>query len=212
MRIAEIYPSLFWVRSEGRAPGTPYTYLIRRDAGNVLLNTKDDITDFEPALASLGGVQHILLGDRHHAGPHAVAFSRRMRAPLTASTIEAKVLRSAGIEVGAVLPYERTQLAQDLEIIPTPGHTRGAFSYLWTNRKRRYLFIGDTLVPEKGRWQMYVTRPNREVMLRTIDELAKLDFDVILSNSFMALPTAWFEVTAASRKKIFDEARKTLGD
>jgi glyoxylase-like metal-dependent hydrolase (beta-lactamase superfamily II) len=151
----------------------------------------------------------ILLGDRHHAAPHSVAFSRRMRTPLTDRS---QALQSAGVEVGRVLPHERTQFSPDLEAIPTPGHTRGAFSYLWTNRKKRYLFIGDTLVPEKGQWQIYVTRPNREEMLRTVNELAKLDFDVILSNSFAALPAAWFEVTAKSRKKIFDEVRKTLAD
>jgi glyoxylase-like metal-dependent hydrolase (beta-lactamase superfamily II) len=134
-----------------------------------------------------------------------------MGAPLTASTIEAKALKSAGVEVGRALPHERTQFAPDLEIIPTPGHTRGAFSYLWMNRKKRYLFIGDTLVPEQGQWQIYVTRPNRELMLHTVNELAKLDFDVILSNSFAALPAAWFEVTAASRRKIFAEVRKRLG-
>lgn len=209
--IAEIFPSLFLIRSAGRAPGTPYTYLLRRAAGNILFNTKDDISAFEPDLVALGGVQHILLGDRHHAASHSVAFARRMRAALTASTIEAKALKSAGVEVGRALPHERTHYAPDLEIIPTPGHTRGAFSYLWTHRKKRYLFIGDTLVPEKGQWQIYVTRPNRELMLRTINEVAKLDFDVILSNSFAALPAAWFEVTAASRKTIFAEVRKTLG-
>ena len=210
--ITEIFPSLFWIHLAERVPGTPYTYLLRRDTGNILFNTKADLTAFEPELASLGGVQHILLGDRHHAAPHSVAFSRRMRAPLTASTIEAKALQSKGVEVGKVMPHERTKFSPDLEIIPTPGHTRGAFSYLWTNRKKRYLFIGDTLVPESGQWQIYVTRPNREMMLHTVNELAKLEFDVILSNSFVALPTAWFEVTARSRKKIFDEVREKLTD
>jgi glyoxylase-like metal-dependent hydrolase (beta-lactamase superfamily II) len=133
-----------------------------------------------------------------------------MGTELTASDIEAKALKSAGVEVGQALPHARTQFAHDLEIIPTPGHTRGAFSYLWTNGKKRFLFIGDTLVPENGTWEVYVTRANRAAMARTIELLSTLEFDVILSNSFAAAPQAWFEVTPKSRSKIFSDALAAL--
>ena len=137
-------------------------------------------------------------------------LARKCDTVLTASDIEAKALRQAGVEVGQALPHARTQFADDLEIIPTPGHTRGAFSYLWTHGKKRYLFIGDTLVPQEGTWEFYVTRPNRREMLRTVDLLATLKFDVILSNSFAAAPVAWFEVTPRSRAAIFADVRERL--
>jgi glyoxylase-like metal-dependent hydrolase (beta-lactamase superfamily II) len=129
---------------------------------------------------------------------------------LTASDIEAKALKSAGVNVGQALPHARTQFADDLEIIPTPGHTRGAFSYLWTSGKKRFLFIGDTLVPENGTWEVYVTRPNRAEMARTIKLLSTVEFDVILSNSIAAAPEAWLEITPNSRSKIFSDALEAL--
>jgi hydroxyacylglutathione hydrolase len=201
--LEEIFPSLYWLRSPTRAAATPFTYLLRRSEGNILFGTKEDAAPFARELRSMGGVQSILLGDRHHALPESVAFARSMGTVLTASDIEAKALRAAGVEVGQALAHERTALAADLEIIPTPGHTRGAFSYLWTNAKKRYLFIGDTLVPQNGAWEIYVNKPNRPLMARTLRLLATVKFEVILSNSFAATPLAWLEVTPAARSKIF---------
>jgi hypothetical protein len=210
--LQEIFPSLFWLRSPKRAAATPFTYVLRRPSGNLLLGTKENLSSFTDALESLGGIESILLGDRHHALPHSAAFARQCGVALTASDIEAKALRQAGVEVGNALPHARAQFADDLEIIPTPGHTRGAFSYLWTNGKRRYLFIGDTLVPQEGAWEFYVTRANRAEMLRTVQLLATLKFDVILSNSFTATPVAWLEVTSQSRARIFASVLERLSD
>ncbi len=145
--LQEIFPSLFWLRSPERAPATPFTYVLRRPSGNLLLGTKQNLSSFADALQSLGGIKSILLGDRHHALPHSAAFARKCGTVLTASDIEAKALRQAGVDVGQTLPHARAQFADDLEVIPTPGHTRGALSYLWTNGKKRYLFIGRRKAP-----------------------------------------------------------------
>jgi hypothetical protein len=42
-------------------------------------------------------------------------------------------------------------------------------------------------------------------MLKTVNALARVEFDVILSNSFAALPQAWFEVDGAHRTQMFAE-------
>jgi glyoxylase-like metal-dependent hydrolase (beta-lactamase superfamily II) len=208
--IKEIFPSLFWIRAQTLASGTPFTYFLRRPAGNILFGTKEDISSLAGELKSMGGIESVLLGDRHHALPHSAAFAQRMGTVLTASDIEAKALKSGGVKVGQILPLVRTPLADDLEIIPTPGHTRGALSYLWTNRKKRFLFIGDTLVPESGTWEFYVTRPNRAEMTRTIKLLMTVEFDVILSNSFAAIPEAWLEVTPKRRSRILSDVLEAL--
>jgi len=208
--LQEIFPSLFWLRSPQRAPATPFTYVLRRPTGNILLGTKENLSSFADTLQSLGGINSILLGDRHHALPHSAAFARECGAVLTASDIEAKALRQAGVVVGRTLPHARAPFADDLEIIPTPGHTRGALSYLWTNGRKRYLFIGDTLVPQAGIWEFYVTRANRSAMARTVRLLATVKFDVILSNSFAAAQLAWLEVTAQSRAGLFAEVLDRL--
>ena len=151
------------------------------------------MTDAEPGIAASGGLSFILLGDRHHATPDIVTMAKRLDARIIVS-----------------LPYQPCQLAPDLEIIPTPGHTKGAFSYLWTSGERRFLFIGDTIVPVDGSWQYWVSPRSRPQMRRTIEKLAALRFDVILSNSFAATPTGWLEAPPKYRKAMFAELSRSL--
>jgi len=208
--ITEIFPSLFLLRAARPGAKDRFTYLLRRSEGNILLATKDDALAHAADLDALGGVQHVLLGDRHHALPATVAFARRCGTVLAASAIEAKVLAASGVKVGRILEFERHAFAPDLEILPTPGHTRGALSFLWTHGGRRYLFIGDTLVPVDGAWQYWVTPPNRTRMLNTVNAVASVEFDVILSNSFAARPSAWAEADGAYRRKMFGELSARL--
>jgi hypothetical protein len=202
--ITEIYPHLFLLRPARPPPKTGFTYLLRRDEGNVLFTTKASVQEDLAALDALGGVQHLLLGDRHHALPATAQLAKRFGTVLSASAIEAKVLAAQGVEIGGQFEYRRQTLATDLELLPTPGHTRGAFSYLWTSGKRRFLFIGDTLVPVEGGWRYWVTKPNLGMFRETIGFLRGIEFDVILSNSFAATPVAWLEVDSGARQRLFD--------
>jgi glyoxylase-like metal-dependent hydrolase (beta-lactamase superfamily II) len=199
--LTEIFPSLFLIRASDPPPQTPFTYLLRRPEGNVLFATKADVTTALPEIEKLGGAAMILLGDRHHAGPKLAALAKRLHAPVRASAVEAKVI--GGGVVDAPLPFEAQRLGEDLEAIPTQGHTPGALSYVWTHKKRRFLFIGDTLVPVDGVWRSWVSKPNRAKMMGTIDALSKQAFDVVVSNSFASTPKAWIEVTAAQRTAMF---------
>jgi glyoxylase-like metal-dependent hydrolase (beta-lactamase superfamily II) len=168
------------------------------------------MTDAEPAIEAAGGVSFILLGDRHHATPQTVTMARRLGARIIVSTIEAAALKKLGVAIDTALPYQPCQLAPDLEIIPTPGHTKGAFSYLWTSGERRFLFIGDTLVPVDGAWKYWVSPRSRSELRRTIEKLAALRFDVILSNSFAATPTGWLATPPQYRKAMFAELSRSL--
>ena len=168
------------------------------------------MTDAETDIVADGGVSLIVLGDRHQATPETVTMARRLRAPIIVSSIEATALKKLGIEIDTALSYQPCQLAPDLEIIPTPGHTKGAFSYLWTSGERRFLFIGDTIVPVDGSWKYWVPPPNRPEMRRTIEKLAALRFDVILSNSFAATPTGWLDAPPKYRAAMFAELSRSL--
>jgi glyoxylase-like metal-dependent hydrolase (beta-lactamase superfamily II) len=209
-QLKEIYPSLFLILPPDRESKARLTYLIRRKAGNILLATKADMTDAGPDIAAAGGVSLILLGDRHHATPETVTIARRLDATIIVSSIEATALKKLGMEIDTALPYQPCQLGPDLEIIPTPGHTKGAFSYLWTSGERKFLFIGDTIVPVDGSWKYWVSPPRRPEMRRTIEKLAALHFDVILSNSFAATPTGWLETPPKYRKAMFAELSRSL--
>jgi hypothetical protein len=208
--ITEIFPALYLLRPAKPPPNTQFTYLLKRPDGNVLFGTKHDVRAHAAAIEALGGVAQVLLGDRHHALPATSSLARRLGTELTASKIEAKALAAKGVKVGRQLELERQSLGPDLEALPTPGHTRGAFSYLWTAGGRRFLFIGDTLVPVDGAWEYWVVPPNRAQMLGTVDALSRVEFDVILSNSFAASPTAWMEVDGGHRRKMFADLRARL--
>jgi glyoxylase-like metal-dependent hydrolase (beta-lactamase superfamily II) len=208
----EIFPSLFVIDSEEPDGKARFTYLIKRKAGNVLFATKADTPARHKEIAAAGKVAHMMLGDRHHAVPPTEALAKRLGVPLCCSSIEAAVLKKQGVNIAAPLPYEPAKLTHDIEIIPTPGHTRGAFSYLWTNAGRKFLFIGDTIVPVDGEWKYWVTKVNRAQMRKTMQALSKVSFDVILSNSFASTPVPWFEVDARSRAAIFKSLDRSLAD
>jgi hypothetical protein len=209
--IRQIFPSLFLIRPKEATQNIPFSYLLKRDDGNVLFATKQDLSAYTEQIRELGGAQHILLGDRHHALPATVAFARRFGAVLSASDTEAKALATHGVTVGLKLASKRWRYAPDIEIIPTPGHTRGALSYLWSHAGKRFLFIGDTLVPVNGEWQYWVTQPNRSIMRRSLEMLATVEFDVILSNSFAASPP-WIELDAGSRQQLFAHLMAEFAD
>jgi glyoxylase-like metal-dependent hydrolase (beta-lactamase superfamily II) len=207
----EIFPDLYLLRSTDDDTQLPFSYLLVRKAGNVLFPTKDNLLLVAPDISKLGGVAYMMLGDRHHALPQTVKFAKQFGTELTASDIEGKALESAGVKVGNKLRFERQQFAPDIEIIPTPGHTKGAFTYLWTHKKRRFLFVGDTIVPVDGAWSYWVTAKNLPIMRETIDSLSQIDFDVILSNSFAASPSAWLEMNRTLKQRMFTELQAKTG-
>ena len=207
--IAEIYPSLYLLRNALSAPQSQFVYLLRHDAGVVLFGTKADLSAHYADLRALGRITHVLLGDRHHVSAHTAQLARHFDVPICASQIEASALK--GVTIRAIVPFRRTQILPALEAIPTPGHTPGALSYLWTREGRRFLFVGDTIVPVDGEWQYWVSKANQSVMRESMRLLATLDPDVILSNSFAATPTAWIEVSTPARSQLFAGLDRRLG-
>jgi glyoxylase-like metal-dependent hydrolase (beta-lactamase superfamily II) len=176
-------------------PTSQTTYLLQHTNGLIIFATKADLSPHDALIRKLGPVTHILLGDRHHVSEHTVQLAQRYGVPLSASKSEAVAVKP--LVIGNILPYERFEVIPGLLAIPTPGHTRGAFSYLWSEAGRRYLFIGDTLVPIDGRWEYWVTQKNRALMRESMQALAALKCDVVLSNSFAAKPYTWKEMSAA---------------
>ncbi|HEU0025155.1 MAG TPA: MBL fold metallo-hydrolase, partial [Thermoleophilaceae bacterium] len=70
----------------------------------------------------------------------------------------------------------------DFEVIPTPGHTRGATTYLWDSGQHRLLFTGDTVYLEEGEWVAAVLpgSSDRAAYLESLALIRELDFDVLV--------------------------------
>lgn len=76
---------------------------------------------------------------------------------------------------------ERHMLDDDFEVIPIPGHTRGATAFLWEGGGRRVLFTGDTIYLDGGEWVGAVLgSSDRDTYLDSLDLLRGLDFDVLV--------------------------------
>ncbi len=146
-------------------------FLLERDEGNVLIYS----TPTADELAGVGGIERAYLNHRHEAtfggdlpgvplfvhadDRDAVARTRRVRGAFS----------------------QRHTLDDDLEVIPTPGHTPGATAYLWDNGSHRFLFTGDTLFLKDGEWVTAVLdSSDRDAYIESLELIRELDFDVLV--------------------------------
>jgi glyoxylase-like metal-dependent hydrolase (beta-lactamase superfamily II) len=96
------------------------------------------------------------------------------------------VPESDSAEVAATLQIagtfaQREMIGEDLEVIPTPGHTAGTTTYLWSSGVHRFLFTGDFIWIEKGEWKAVVLDQSlRTDYLNSLELVRELNFDVLV--------------------------------
>jgi hypothetical protein len=186
--IENLLPQLHCIWPEDAAERRKPMYLAVRPAGNLLFGHGGPVTASYDAISKLGNLSALFVGDRHHIKSYpqiAADFS----IPLCCSKEEANVAKRKGVAVDTILEYKQHYLHDDLEVIPTPGHTTGALSYLLALGKNRILFVGDTIVSVDNKWDIYVTKKRAQLMLATMDVLADADFNYIAVDSFVC--TQW---------------------
>lgn len=116
-------------------------FLLIREPGNLLIYCARGLDADAAAIEARGGASRQYLNHRHEA-----AFaSHAITAPLFVHEHERKEV-SEHLHVRGTFS-RRHELDGDFEVIPTPGHTSGATSYLWDSGERRLLFTGDTIHP-----------------------------------------------------------------
>src|SRR5262249_25419164 len=75
----------------------------------------------------------------------------------------------------------RHMLDDDFEVIPTPGHTRGATAFLWASGDHRLLFTSDPIYLRDGEWVATVLgESDRASYVESLEILRDLDFDVLV--------------------------------
>jgi glyoxylase-like metal-dependent hydrolase (beta-lactamase superfamily II) len=150
-------------------------FLLGREHGNVLLYGVGDLASEGPAMEDLGGVSRHYLNHRHEA----MFASGWTPAPLFVHQNErASVAQKAHVR-GTF--SKRHVLDHDFEVIPTPGHTSGATSYLWDSGGHRLLFTGDTIYLDEGEWVAAVLgSSDRDAYIESLKLMRELDFDVLV--------------------------------
>jgi glyoxylase-like metal-dependent hydrolase (beta-lactamase superfamily II)/ferredoxin len=151
------------------------SYLIRRPAGNVLVDSPRFARVLVDRIAELGGVRHLVLTHQDDVADHA-RFRERFGCE--------RVIHRADVRTGT-RDCERivdgdTELASDLRVIHVPGHTRGSIALLHGD----VLFSGDHLwasddqtALEAGRDVCWYSWPEQ---LRSIAKLAGYSFTRVL--------------------------------
>ena len=154
-------------------------FLLARDAGNLLVYNASTVAADTAALQRLGGLSRQYLNHRHEAMFGGDGAARALGATLVSHEHERRSIAEHG-GVDEVFS-ERGMLDGDFEILPTPGHTRGATAYLWDTGEHRALFTGDTIYLRDGEWVAAVLDgSDRAAYLDSLELVRDLDFDVLV--------------------------------
>jgi metallo-beta-lactamase superfamily protein len=154
-------------------------YLLEREQGNLLLYRSAGLERDREEIERLGGVWRQYLNHRHEAAAPNDWVSETFGAPLHVHEDDAAgAAESASV---AETFGERHLVGEDFEVIPTPGHTEGATTYLWDSGEHRVLFTGDTVSVFDGEWSAAVLESSdRAPYIESLELIRELDFDVLV--------------------------------
>lgn len=151
------------------------SFLLERANGNIIVYNSPGVSSAASEIRDLGGAARLLVNHGHEAMYGApdldvpVFVHERDRAETARSMKIAGLFKS------------RQMIDDDLEVIPTPGHTPGTTSYLWDNGSHRFLFTGDFIWIENGEWKAVVLASSDRAHYRNSLALVReLDFDVLV--------------------------------
>jgi glyoxylase-like metal-dependent hydrolase (beta-lactamase superfamily II)/ferredoxin len=129
-----------------------FSYLIRRDGGNVLIDSPRFAGPLVKNIESMGGVRRMVLTHQDDVADHE-KFADRFGCERVMHRDDIRT-RTAMIEQQPA-GLDPIEIEPDLLMIPTPGHTRGHAVFLYRNR---FLFTGDHLAWNERTHHLYAFR------------------------------------------------------
>jgi glyoxylase-like metal-dependent hydrolase (beta-lactamase superfamily II)/ferredoxin len=154
------------------------SYLVVRPGGNVLVDSPRAAGPLLRRLGELGGVRTMFLTHRDDVADHA-RFRRHFGCQ---RVLHARDVASGTAEVERkVEGDDPVALADDLTMIPVPGHTRGSAALLY---RGRYLFSGDHLMGTEDGRALYASRGvcwySWPEQVRSMERLLDFEFEWVL--------------------------------
>ena len=169
------------------------SWLVVRPSGNVLIDSPRWSAPLARRISQLGGLRAMVLTHRDDVADHArwaQAFGCRR-------TIHAADADAAHGAEQLVLGQEPVELLDDLQLIPTPGHTAGSMVLL-LGQERQVLFSGDHLWWNPEQEVLVASRTycwwNWREQLCSVERLRDLDVALLLpghGHSHAFEPGAW---------------------
>ncbi|MBW3619320.1 MAG: MBL fold metallo-hydrolase [Actinobacteria bacterium] len=114
------------------------SFLVRRPAGNVLVDSPRFVRPLVDHVAAHGGLAHVLLTHRDDVAD-AERWAQRFGARVWIHRADAD---AAPFATDVVDGDEPVEVQPELVLVPCPGHTRGSVLFLLEDR---FLFTGDSL-------------------------------------------------------------------
>ena len=152
--------------------------VIRRDAGNLLIDSPRFTEPLAKNIARLGGAQRMLLTHKDDVADHdkfhdRFGCDRVLHRDDVGSRTKDVELQPIGIDPVALAP--------DLLMIPTPGHTRGHAVFLY---RETFLFTGDHLAWSENLGHLYAFRNacwySWSEQIRSMERLLDYRFEWVL--------------------------------
>jgi glyoxylase-like metal-dependent hydrolase (beta-lactamase superfamily II)/ferredoxin len=150
-------------------------YLIRRDSGNVLV---DSPRFTAPLVKNLGDVRTLLLTHRDDVADHEKFHTR-----FGCTRVLHKDDVTGGTRNVEIQPtgFDPVALDDEMLMIPTPGHTRGHAVFLY---RERFLFTGDHLAWSETRGHLYAFHSacwySWSEQIRSMERLLEFSFEWVL--------------------------------
>ncbi len=134
-----IAPDVFYCGYTSESSFGAASYLVRREAGNVLVDSPRAARPLMDRVEALGGIRTMFLTHRDDVADHA-RYASRFKCE---RVLHARDVGPDTREVERRIEGDQpVPLASDLLAIPTPGHTRGSAVLLF---RGTFLFTGDHL-------------------------------------------------------------------
>ena len=148
-------------------------FLLERPQGNMIIYNAPGISAAADQILNKGQPERLLM-NHHHEGMYG---EPRLDVPVWIHEAD-----RPRVELPIAGTFaSREMIGDDLEIIPTPGHTPGATMFLWDNGDLRILFPGDSLWVQGGEWQaVLLGDSDRAAYLNSLQLLKGVDFDLLV--------------------------------
>ena len=154
------------------------SYLVRRDDGNLLIDSPRFTEPLAKNIARLGGARRMLLTHQDDVADHE-KFHERFGCDRVLHHADVGS-RTKNVELQPT-GNEPLELSPGLIMIPTPGHTRGHAVFLYRDR---FLFTGDHLAWSETRGHLYAFRSacwySWTEQIRSMERLLEYRFEWVL--------------------------------